>query len=105
MTPDDVRNTVFSKPSFGRRGYDEDAVDAFLDRIEQTLRGADHLTPADVRNVAFAKASRGRRGYVEDEVDAFLDLAEQALAHRETPPGPQLAPPLDQPRKRWWQGG
>jgi DivIVA domain-containing protein len=37
LKPVDVRNVAFGKPPIGRRGYDEAEVDAFLDRVEQTL--------------------------------------------------------------------
>ena len=34
LTPADVHNVAFKKPPIGKRGYDEDEVDAFLDLIE-----------------------------------------------------------------------
>jgi DivIVA domain-containing protein len=37
LTPDDVHNVAFSKPPVGKRGYNEDEVDAFLDLVESTL--------------------------------------------------------------------
>jgi DivIVA domain-containing protein len=37
LTPADVHNIAFKKPSMGKRGYDEDQVDAFLDELEQEL--------------------------------------------------------------------
>ena len=37
LTPADVHNVAFSKPPIGKRGYNEDEVDAFLDR-----RAVDH---------------------------------------------------------------
>src|SRR3982751_3530426 len=37
LTPADVHNVVFKKPPIGKRGYDEDEVDAFLDLIEAEL--------------------------------------------------------------------
>jgi DivIVA domain-containing protein len=37
LTPDDIRNVAFNKPPIGRRGYDEEEVDVFLDEIERTL--------------------------------------------------------------------
>jgi DivIVA domain-containing protein len=37
LTPSDVRNVRFAKPPFGRRGYDEQQVDVFLDEVERTL--------------------------------------------------------------------
>ncbi|MEE4024660.1 DivIVA domain-containing protein [Gordonia sp. PKS22-38] len=38
LTPDDVHNVAFGRPPIGRRGYNEDQVDSFLDDIEETMR-------------------------------------------------------------------
>jgi DivIVA domain-containing protein len=37
LTPADVHNVAFSKPPIGKRGYNEDEVDAFLDLVEGEL--------------------------------------------------------------------
>jgi DivIVA domain-containing protein len=37
LTPAEVHNVAFKKPSIGKRGYDEDEVDAFLDLVEAEL--------------------------------------------------------------------
>jgi DivIVA domain-containing protein len=37
LTPADVHNVAFKKPPIGKRGYDEDEVDAFLDLVEAEL--------------------------------------------------------------------
>ncbi len=37
LTPADIHNTAFRKPPIGKRGYDEEEVDAFLDEVEQEL--------------------------------------------------------------------
>lgn len=37
LTPADVHNVAFSKPPIGKRGYNEDEVDQFLDLIELEL--------------------------------------------------------------------
>lgn len=37
LTPHDVHNVTFSKPSIGKRGYAEDEVDAFLDVVATEL--------------------------------------------------------------------
>ncbi|BDT87181.1 DivIVA domain-containing protein [Nocardia cyriacigeorgica] len=79
LSADDVRAVTFSKPPFGARGYREDDVDDFLDRVEATLRGADRLTAAEVREITFRRPRFGHRGYDEREVDAFLDLVEKTL--------------------------
>ncbi|KAA2252916.1 DivIVA domain-containing protein [Solihabitans fulvus] len=80
VSPDEVRDIAFSRPSLGKRGYREAEVDAFLERVEATLRGTDDLTPKDVRDVVFSKPPIGQRGYNEGEVDEFLDRVEETLA-------------------------
>lgn len=40
LTPADVHNVAFSKPPIGKRGYNEDEVDAFLDLVESELTRA-----------------------------------------------------------------
>ncbi len=37
LTPADIHNVAFSKPPFGKRGYHEDEVDAFLELVEAEL--------------------------------------------------------------------
>src|SRR5690348_8648743 len=37
LTPADVHNVAFKKPPIGKRGYDEEEVDAFLDVVETEL--------------------------------------------------------------------
>ena len=39
VTADEVHTVVFRKPPIGKRGYDEDAVDDLLDRVETALGG------------------------------------------------------------------
>jgi DivIVA domain-containing protein len=85
LTADDVHNMVFSKPPNGERGYNEDDVDALLDRIEQHLRNPQALgglTAAEIDNATFRKPPIGQQGYDEVGVDAFLDRVVQEL-----PPG------------------
>ena len=85
LTPEQVHNVAFSKPPLFKRGYNEDEVDAFLDRVESTLRDRDAfggLTAADLHNVAFSKPPIGKRGYNEDEVDAFVELVKIELSRR-----------------------
>jgi DivIVA domain-containing protein len=38
LTPEQVRAIAFSKPPFGKRGYSEAEVDAFLDHVEEQLK-------------------------------------------------------------------
>jgi DivIVA domain-containing protein len=79
MSPEDVRDATFSLALMSKNAYTEAEVDAFLDRIEATLRGQDSLTADDIRSVAFTHPGLGRRGYTKDEVDEFLSLVATAL--------------------------
>ena len=88
LTAEQVHNVAFSKPPLFKRGYDEDEVDAFLERVEAVLRDPTAIggvSSADLHNVAFSRPSAGRRGYNEAEVDAFIDLVKVELTRR--PPG------------------
>ncbi|HVX44999.1 MAG TPA: DivIVA domain-containing protein [Mycobacteriales bacterium] len=83
LGPDEVRTTEFGRPPMGKRGYDADEVDAFLERVEATLRGLDDLGASQVARVTFGKAPRGGRVYNEAEVDYLLDRIEETLQWRE----------------------
>ena len=37
LTPEQVRSKAFSKPPIGKRGYNENDVDAFLDAVAQQI--------------------------------------------------------------------
>jgi DivIVA domain-containing protein len=82
MSPEDVRDVTFSLALKSRNAYDEAEADAFLDRIEATLRGQDSLTARDVREIEFTHPGLGRRGYTKDEVDGFLDEVAAVLEAR-----------------------
>src|ERR1700754_4352115 len=85
LTPADVHNIAFKKPTIGKRGYDEEQVDAFLDALEQELvrlieenhqlravvaRGGPNSTPpSDTRAV--------------DEMAALLDRVQRDRAAAE----------------------
>ena len=84
LTAADVLNHKFSATKF-REGYDQDEVDAFLDRVSVTLQGIERgestpgaVTPQEVGDVKF-KATKFREGYDQDEVDDFLDLVRERL--------------------------
>src|SRR6185312_10262022 len=64
LTPAQVHNVAFSKPPRGKRGYNEDEVDAFLDRVEAALQNPTGriLTAEQVHNVSFSKPPIGKRG-------------------------------------------
>jgi DivIVA domain-containing protein len=107
MDDDPERRIAFSKPAAGKRCYNEDEVDAFLDRVDAARRDATGhtLTPEQVRDIAFSKPPVGKRGYNEDEVDAFLDRVEQEMRGRATgapqvSSQPAFAPPREAPTQR-----
>lgn len=118
LTADDVRTAAFSKPPFGERGYHEDEVDDFLERLERRLvdpRAVREPTAADVALTRFSKPPLGKRGYHEDEVDALMARAVAQLERTDgavpfRPPSrpaaaaaPVEAPALDAaPRRKWW---
>jgi DivIVA domain-containing protein len=95
LTPELVHNVAFAKPPIGKRGYNEDQVDAFLNLVEAALRDPTRriLSPEQVREVVFAKPPIGRRGYNEDEVDAFLDFIAQHLQPGQSYRGAIQPPP------------
>ncbi len=94
MTPEDVHNVAFSDPARAHRGYHQDEVDAFLNRVEATLRdprATGGVTVAEVHDATFSKPPIGRRGYNEDEVDEFLSRVAVELARPtgQSAPGPR----------------
>ncbi|WP_281262310.1 DivIVA domain-containing protein [Saccharothrix carnea] len=88
LTPQDVRGVRFHKPRPGNRGYHEGEIDAFLDRIENTLAGLDDLTAREVQDFEFSYAPPGQVGYDEDDVDTFLDLVVVTLERMPAPVRP-----------------
>ena len=101
LTPQDVRGVRFHKPRPGNRGYHEGEIDAFLDRIEDTLAGRDNLTAREVQDCEFSYAPPGQVGYDEDDVDTFLDLVVVTLERMPAPPlsvGPIAPVPPVRPR-------
>jgi DivIVA domain-containing protein len=44
LTAEDVRSTTFNKPPIGKRGYNEDEVDEFLDTLAATIASLDDRT-------------------------------------------------------------
>ncbi|WP_305885180.1 DivIVA domain-containing protein [Lentzea sp. HUAS12] len=110
LSPDDVAAVRFHKPRPGTRGYHEGQIDAFLDRIEQTLRGRDNLTAQQVQDAVFGETAPGTFGYDSEDVDTFLDLVvlmfETAPPPRDPgPPTTQIPPQLPQQQQRPQQRG
>ncbi|WP_174546659.1 DivIVA domain-containing protein, partial [Nocardiopsis dassonvillei] len=103
LTPADIREKKFHTVRL-RPGYNEEDVDALLDRIEATLVALEGgpstgplITADEVRNSRF-RTTRLSPGYREDEVDDFLDVVVADLAGRglgraqdQSPPRPGAA--------------
>jgi DivIVA domain-containing protein len=92
LTPADVHNVAFSKPPIGKRGYNEDEVDAFLDLVEAEL----------ARLVEENNDLRSQVEQLESQLQsAQVDLDDarnQATSISPTPPPP--APPVEEPPRR-----
>lgn len=71
VTPEEVRRKRFGRAR--HHGYNPAEVDAFRERIAETLLGRDHLTAADIRQARFGAPPFGHRGYDQEQVDDFLD--------------------------------
>ncbi|WP_158602793.1 DivIVA domain-containing protein [Jiangella rhizosphaerae] len=81
-------------------GYDIDEVDAFVDRIRDTLGTT--LTDDEVRNVQFTTV-RLRAGYDMRAVDEYLDDVVARLSVAPKPPAPGPAPADVEPGATRWQ--
>jgi DivIVA domain-containing protein len=80
LTSQDLRYATFGKPPWGKRGYNEDEVDAFLQLAASRLDGYGNLSADDVHAASFSKPAIGKRGYNEDEVDEFLEAVAATIA-------------------------
>jgi DivIVA domain-containing protein len=72
LTPADVHNVAFSRPRIGKRGYNEQEVDLFIDLVEQEL----------TRHIA-EDARLSKRNATLKKLEAELARRETALAERE----------------------
>ena len=88
LTPADVHNVAFSKPPIGKRGYNEDEVDAFLDLVENEL----------TRLIEENADLRQRVAELDQELSAAgpvaraADHRDSAVAEPEPEPAPALPP-------------
>lgn len=60
---------------------DKAEVDAFVDRVAATLRGADSLTAQDLLTARFNPPKPGQPGYQEAGVVAFLVMVSTSIKH------------------------
>ncbi|HJP77168.1 MAG TPA: DivIVA domain-containing protein [Pseudonocardiaceae bacterium] len=85
LTPADVHNVAFSKPPIGKRGYNEDEVDAFLDLIEAEL----------ARLIEENNELRAQVEQLDQQLDSArsdLDGARNQLGSVDPAPSRRLAP-------------
>jgi DivIVA domain-containing protein len=80
LTPADVQALRFAKAPFGKRGYDEDEVDQFLDVVAQTLIAL-HDELATLRSGG--DGSYGTSKAAETEMIAELDRIKLRLTRLE----------------------
>lgn len=94
--PDALVGVSFEDSASGELGYAKAEVDAFIDRVQDALRGDDPLTAREVYEVRFHPAPVGERGYDRAGVDAFLSLIAVTL-RRSAQPTERLCPPPTTP--------
>src|SRR3954470_20381652 len=88
LTPADVHNVVFKKPPIGKRGYDEDEVDAFLDVVEAELARL-------IEENNELRASGVRGPVREERAEAPAPAPVPAPAAMAAPPPPPAAQPRE----------
>src|SRR5689334_17810059 len=96
LTPADVHNVAFSKPPIGKRGYNEDEVDAFLDLVEAELtrlieENSDLRQRVAELDHELAGARSGSGAAVTQAIPAYEPPPEPKPAY-EAPPTPAPAP-------------
>src|SRR6266545_271561 len=100
LTPAEVHNVAFKKPPIGKRGYDEEEVDAFLDIVEVELsrlieeNNELKARPGSGAIVANGGASVAELAAVRDDngrLQARIGELEKALTHGKDGAQQQLA--------------
>lgn len=83
LTPADVHNVAFKKPPIGKRGYDEEEVDKFLDEIEAEMaRLIEENNTLHDRPDAVPAQRTGQAAPVEVEEAAPEAQPDQAMSAR-----------------------
>jgi DivIVA domain-containing protein len=78
LTPAEVHNVAFKKPPIGKRGYDEEEVDAFLDVVEVELaRLIEENNDLRANGNGAASADTQVHPAVDDRLMADLDATRQ----------------------------
>jgi DivIVA domain-containing protein len=105
LTPADVHNVAFSKPPIGKRGYNEDEVDAFLDLVEAELARLieenedlrEQVSELDQRLGNAQADLEEARSRPPVAPPAAVSPPTQALRPVEPPPMRQMEPPMRAP--------
>ena len=100
LTPADVHNVAFSKPPIGKRGYNEDEVDAFLDLVENELTRLIEEN-ADLRQRVTEldqELTTARAGGGAQRTDAGHPAVSAGARTRAGPPQPVYEAPAPQPQ-------
>jgi DivIVA domain-containing protein len=93
LTPADVHNVAFSKPPIGKRGYNEDEVDAFLDLVENELtRLIEENTDLRQRVAEFDQELTAARSGAGAGATQAIPLYEQPPEPPPPPPPEPVAP-------------
>jgi len=93
LTPADVHNVAFSKPPIGKRGYNEDEVDAFLDLVESELARLIEENNDLRQQVEQLDAQlESARGDLDDARTSLASVAAPAARGVDDPPSRRLTP-------------
>ncbi len=97
LTPADVHNVAFSKPPIGKRGYNEDEVDAFLDLVEAELarlveENNDVRQRVQELDDQLASSQNGGGAPHDDAQTAYVPIAPQREAEQAPGSSPEVAP-------------
>ena len=81
LTPAEVHNVAFKKPPIGKRGYDEEEVDAFLDIVEVELSRL-----IEENNDLRARFGSGAGAAPDASADGATAAPDEALRTASSPP-------------------
>src|SRR3954462_5654814 len=82
LTPAEVHNVAFKKPPIGKRGYDEEEVDAFLDIVEVELsRLIEENTELRARGGGGVAAVAAPDGPTQAELTAAQEESKRLQGH------------------------
>ncbi|HXV91822.1 MAG TPA: DivIVA domain-containing protein [Pseudonocardia sp.] len=97
LTPADVHNVAFSKPPIGKRGYNEDEVDAFLDLVEAELARLIEENE-DLRDQVAQLEQR--LGNAQADLEEARSRSSSGMGGPVAPPTQQIQRPVEPPMQR-----